>query len=141
VTAFKEWYFPHFQKVRVELDYLDGANLDRFSEYQFGAFGEQSLNGFSGTGVRFDQGYIARGAWAFNILSAVSFDLMLESAHVRDRVAGEPFMNHTGLGFSFNVVGPWMTIWRGSYGRAMLSDIPELEGKQEFSLVILKLFK
>ena len=34
-----------------------------------------------------------------------------------------------------------MTIWQASYGRALWSDIPELEGKQEFLLVILKLFK
>jgi hypothetical protein len=141
LMAFKEWYLPHFQKLKVEVDYLDGASLDRFSQYQFGFFGGESLDGFSGTGVRFDQGYIGRVSWAFNIMNAVRFDLSLESARARDRFLAQPWMSHTGVGFSFNVVGPWMTIWQASYGRAVVSDIPELEGKQEFLLVILKLFK
>ncbi|HEX4823362.1 MAG TPA: hypothetical protein VFV19_03545 [Candidatus Polarisedimenticolaceae bacterium] len=140
-TAFKEWYLPHFQKIRGEVDYLGGNNLDRFSEYQFDFFGDTKLDGYSGTGVRFDEGYIGRLAWAFNLFNVIRFDLSLESAHVRDGVLDEPFRNHTGMGLSFNVVGPWMTIWQASYGRAMWSDIPELEGKQEFLLVILKLFK
>jgi len=141
VTAFKEWYLPHFQKIRGELGYLAGANLDRFSEYQFDFFGDDRLNGYSGTGVRFDEGYLARLSWAFNILNAVRFDVSLETARVRDGVLDEPYANHTGAGLSFNVVGPWMTIWQASYGRAIWSDIPDLEGKQEFLLVILKLFK
>lgn len=140
-SVFKEWYFPHFQKLRGEVDYLDGSNLDRYSEYQFSFFGDEHLDGYSGTGVRFDQGYLGRLAYSFNILNAVRFDLSLESARVRDRVLGEPFMSHTGAGFSFNVVGPWMTIWQASYGRAIWSDVPELEGKQEFLFLILKLFK
>jgi hypothetical protein len=141
VTAFKEWYFPHFQKFKVQLAYLDGANLDRFSQYTFGFFGGESLSGYSGTGVRFDQGYLASTAWGFNILNAVTFNLSLESARVRDRFLSQPATNHTGVGLSFNVLGPWMTVWQGSYGRALWSDVPELEGKQEFGLVILKLFK
>jgi hypothetical protein len=140
-TAFKEWYLPRFQKLRAEVDYLAGANLDRFSEYQFDYFGDDSLQGYSGTGVRFDEGYIGRLSWAFNLMNAIRFDVSFESARVKDGVLGEPFMNHGGAGLSFNVVGPWMTIWQASYGRAIWSDIPELEGKQEFLLVILKLFK
>lgn len=140
-TAFKEWYLPHFQKIKGEVNYLGGANLDRFSEYQFDFFGDTHLDGYSGTGVRFDQGTIGRVGWAFNLLNAIRFNLSLESAWVRDGVLDEPYRNHTGAGLSFNVVGPWMTIWQASYGRALWSDIPELEGKQEFLLVILKLFK
>ena len=141
LTLFKEWYFPKFQKLKAEIDYLDGRNLDRFSQYQFGRFGGESLEGFSGTGVRFDTGAIARTGWGFNIANAVSFNASLEYAHVRDRLEDDRFRDHLGAGFSFNVVGPWMTVWRGSYGRAISSDVPELEGKQEFSLTVLKFFE
>jgi len=140
LTAFKEWYLPKFQKLKAEVDYLDGRNLDRFSQYRFGRFGSESLNGFAGTGVRFDTGYIARTGWAFNILEAVRFDASVEFAHVNDRLEDDRFRNHTGVGLSFNVVGPWKTIWQGSYGRAVASDVPELKGKQEFQLIVLKLF-
>ncbi len=140
LTAFKEWYLPKFQKLKLELDYLDGSNLDRFSQYRFGAFGDESLVGFSGTGVRFDTGYIARGGWAFNIMDVVRFDLIAETSHVRDRSVDDRFRDYTGAGFSGNVVGTWKTIWQFSYGRAILSDIPALRGDQEFRVVVLKLF-
>jgi len=140
LTAFKEWYLPKFQKLKAEIDYLDGRNLDRFSQYRFGRFGAESLNGFAGTGVRFDTGAIARTGWAFNILNAVRFDASVEYGHVIDRLADDRYRNHTGVGLSFNVVGPWKTIWQGSYGRAIASDVPELKGKQEFQVIVLKLF-
>jgi len=140
LTAFKEWYLPKFQKLKAEIDYLDGQNLDRFSQYRFGRFGDESLDGFAGTGVRFDIGYIARTGWAFNILNAVRFDVSAEFGHVKDRLQDDRFRDYAGAGVSFNVPGPWKTFWQGSYGRAISSDVPELKGKQEFQFVILKLF-
>jgi hypothetical protein len=139
-TAFKEWYFPKFQKLKLEADYLDGRNLDRFSQYQFGQFGDESLDGFSGTGVRFDTGYIGRTGWSFNIAHVVSFGLSAEFARIKDGLTDDRFRNHIGAGFSFNVPLPWMMYMRASYGRAIASDIPALEGKQEYQLFILKLF-
>ena len=41
---------------------------------------------------------------------------------------------------SGNVVGPWKTVISLDYGRAVASDIPDLVGKQEFLLIVLKLF-
>lgn len=140
LTTFKEWYLPKFQKIKLGIDYLDGRDLDRFSQYSFDRFGDQRLEGYAGTGVRFDTGFFARTGWAFNILNAVRFDASVEYGRVKDRLQNAPYQEHYGAGLSFNVVGPWKTIWQGSYGRAIRSDIPELEGKQEFMLVVLKLF-
>jgi hypothetical protein len=140
LVAFKEWYLPKFQKLKVEIAYLDGENLDRFSQYSFGRFGAESLAGYAGTGLRFDTGYIARTGWAFNIADAVRFDVSAEIARIKDSLDDGRFRNFSGLGLSFNVVGPWKTIWQGSYGRAITSDVPGLEGTQEFELIVLKLF-
>ena len=141
VTGFKEWYLPKFQKVKLELSYLGGSNLDRYSEYQFSSFvGGPSLPGYSGSGVRFDAGAIARTGWSFNLANAIRFDVDVGHAHVRDQFGGQPYQDHTGVGLSFNVIGPWTTIWQGSYGRAIVSDIPALEGQQEFRVLVLKLF-
>jgi hypothetical protein len=140
LIAFKEWYLPKFQKIKVELDYLGGSQLDRFSQYQFSSFLGPSLPGFSGSGVRFDEGGIGRLGWAFNVANVIRFDVEAGHARVRDTFGGQPSQDHTGLGLSFNVVGPWTTIWQGSYGRAILSDIPALEGQQEFRVLVLKLF-
>ena len=137
LTAFKEWYLPKSQKIKAEIDYLDGSNLDRFSQYHVGRFGDESIEGFAGTGVRFDTGYIGRTGWAFNILNVIRFDASVEYAHVKDRLEDDQFRNHTGAGLSFNVPGPWKTIWQASYGRAIQSDVVGLEGKQEFGLFVL----
>ena len=120
--------------------FIGGSGLDRFSQYSFGRFGAESLAGYAGTGLRFDTGYLARAGWAFNILEVVRFDLSAEFARVNDSLEDGRFRNFSGVGLSFNVVGPWKTIWQGSYGRAVTSDVPGLEGTQEFQFIVLKLF-
>ena len=145
LTAFKEWYLPKFQKARFEVDAMGGRDLDRFSRYAFSFFGATRLNGFSGTGVRFDRGLIARAGYSFNLFGAIRFDLALERARVEDKGPEAKGLdavrqNFTGAGISGNIIGPWKTVIAGSYGRAMQSDIPDLKGKQEFMVTVLKLF-
>jgi hypothetical protein len=96
------------------------------------------LNGFSGTGVRFDDGWIARAGYSFNLFEAIRFDAGLENAWVREREAER--QSFTGIGLGANVVGPWKTVISLSYGYALASDIPDLEGEQEFVLFVFKLF-
>jgi hypothetical protein len=140
LTAGKEWYLPAFQKLRANVTYLDGSDMDRFSRYRFNFFGDGRLNGFAGAGVRFDEGYILRTGYGFNLLGAVRLDLDLDTARVRDERSGTDWQNFTGAGLSGNVIGPWKTVVSFGYGRAVASDIPELKGKDEFLLLILKLF-
>jgi hypothetical protein len=64
----------------------------------------------------------------------------VENALTRDRTFDTEDRSFTGLGVSGNFVGPWKTVWQLSWGRAMRSDIAELEGKQEFLFLVLKLF-
>jgi hypothetical protein len=139
VDLFKEWTSA-FQKIRAELSYLDGQNLDRFSRYQFSLFGGDRLSGFSGSGLRFDRGGIARASYSFNVFEAVRFNAGLETARVETKGSDVGFQSFTGLGLSGNVIGPWQTVISLSYGYALASDIPDLEGQQEFFLLILKLF-
>jgi hypothetical protein len=137
--AFKEWYLGGFQKVRGEVDYLDGSDLDRFSRYQFSFFGDDRLNGFSGSGVRFDRGAIVRAGYAFNLLEAIRFDVVLERAWIEEPALFET-RSFAGVGLSANLVGPWKTVFNLNYGYALDSDIPDLEGEQEFLLLVFKLF-
>jgi hypothetical protein len=140
VTAFKEWYLPKFQKVRGTVNYLNGSDLDRFSRYEFSFFGEDRLNGFSGSGVRFDEGVIARAGYAFNVFEVVQLDAALESAWVEQGAGDAGSQSFAGLGLSANFVGPWKTVINFNYGYALASDIPDLEGEQEFLLLVFKLF-
>jgi hypothetical protein len=139
-AGFKEWYLPSFQKLRAEVNYLDGAKLDRFSKYQFSQFGDDRLSGFAGTGVRFDHGWIGRAGYSFNLFEVIRFDAAVENAWIRDDGGFEGTRSFTGAGISANFVGPWKTVYSASYGRALASDIPDLEGADEFFVLILKLF-
>jgi hypothetical protein len=140
VSAGKEWYLPKFQKIRGAVDYLGGSDLDRFSRYQFSFFGDDRLNGFSGTGVRFDEGLIGRVGYAFNLFEVIRLDAVLESARVEQDGSGRDTEAFTGAGLSGNFIGPWKTVINVNYGYAISSDIPDLEGEQEFLLLVLKLF-
>ena len=140
ITAFKEWYLPKFQKLRAEVDYLDGEDLDRFSRYRFTQFGSDRLSGFAGSGVRFDHGLVARAGYSFNLFEAIRFDAVLENAWVENDGSGDGRQSFTGFGLGGNVVGPWTTVISLSYGYALSSDIEDLEGDHEFLLFVLKLF-
>lgn len=139
-SFFKEWFLPKFQKVRGEINYLDGADLDRFSNYEFNIFGDDRLFGFAGSGVRFDQGVIGRAGYSFNLLEVIRFDVALEQAQVENSLTDGVRRSFTGVGLSANLVGPWQTVINLNYGYALNSDIPDLEGESEFLLLVFKLF-
>ena len=122
------------------MDYLNGSGLDRFSQYAFSFFGSERLNGFSGTGVRFDEALIARVGYSFNVFEVLRFDAALEAARVERPGEVEGRQDFSGIGLSANFIGPWKTIINIDYGYALQSDISDLEGGQEFLLFVLKLF-
>ncbi|MBD3866901.1 MAG: hypothetical protein IFK94_02160 [Acidobacteria bacterium] len=136
----KEWFLPKFQKIRAEITYLDGNDLDRFSQYETSFFGRTRLSGFSGSGVRFDQGRILRAGYSFNVLDILQLDATVQSAWVKNALLDDTSRNFTGAGLSLNTPGPWKTYFILNYGRAISADIPELDDQQEFMLTVLKLF-
>jgi hypothetical protein len=139
-TLFKDWFLPAFQKLRGELTWLDGDDLDRFSRYQFSYFGAERMNGFSGSGVRFDRGGLARAGYSFNVFGALRIDVGLDWARVEDVSTGDGFQSFGGAGINANFPAPWKSVINFSYGRALVSDIRELEGGDEFLVLFLKLF-
>ena len=140
LSASKEWFLPKFQKVRMETNLFGGTDLDRFSRWQFSLFGNTRLNGFAGSGVRFDKGQIVRASYSFNLLEVVRFDAVVESAWVQEDASMLGMQNHGGIGIAANFVAPWKLVVSVSYGRALWSDIPELEGQDEFLVVVLRMF-
>jgi hypothetical protein len=140
IGASKEWFLAKFQKIRGSVSYLDGSDMDRFSRYQFSFFGGTRLNGFAGSGVRFDNGAIVRAGYSFNVFDVIQLNATVERARVEDRSTVVGAQDFTGLGLSGNLVGPWKTVIALSYGRALDSDVADLEGQQEFLLTVFKLF-
>lgn len=139
VGASKEFYLPSFMKVRIAADGYGGSDLDRFSRFAFDRLGAP-VRGFSGSGIRFDKGVILRAAYGFNLANVIRFDLAVDQARVKTLVNGAEWTNHTGIGISGNVLGPWKTVWELEYGYALASDVKPVQGGSDFLLVILKLF-
>ena len=140
LNAGKDWLLPKFQQLGVEVNLMDGTDLDRFSRWQFSLLGDTRLSGFAGSGVRFDQGSIGRVRYSFNLLEVIRFDAVIESAFVREDPSMLGTQNHGGIGIAANFVAPWKLAFQVSYGHALWSDIPELEGQNEFLVVALRLF-
>ena len=128
-----------FQKLRFEGVWQSGTHLDRFGEYQFSFFGNR-LRGFSGSGVRYDRGAIARAQYAFNIADVIRFEASLDHAYVRDSLTSDDFNRFTGFGVSGNTMGPWETVLQFDIGVALQSDFDGLRGNTEFQVGLLKYF-
>jgi len=135
----KQVFLPLFQKLRFEAIWQSGSRLDRFSEFQFSFFGNR-LRGFSGSGVRYDQGGIARAQYAFNLADVVRFEASLDHAYVRDGLTSDDFHRFTGFGISGNTMGPWETFLQFDIGVALQSDFERLRGGTEFQIALLKYF-
>ncbi|HZM70946.1 MAG TPA: hypothetical protein VFB95_11350 [Candidatus Cryosericum sp.] len=138
-TIAKQFFLPAFQKIRVEASWYAGSNLDRFSEFAFDFFGTR-VRGFSGAGVRYDRGGIARLQYAFNIQDLVRFEASLDHGYVKDSLTSGDFAQFTGFGVSGNVLGPWQTILSFDVGVPVHSDYEDLRGGTELQVVLFKFF-
>lgn len=139
-TLSKSFHLPKFQKVSASLSWLDGQDLDRFSQYEFTYMGKRSLAGFSGSGVRFDRGAIARLHYEFNVGDVIRFGFGVDQARVKPLRAAPGWEEHTGLGVTGSITGPWQTLWTLDAGYAVRSDIPSVRGNVTVALGILKLW-
>jgi hypothetical protein len=135
----KQVFLPMFQKLRFEALWQTGSRLDRFSEFQFSFFGNR-VRGFSGSGVRYDRGGIARAQYAFNLADVVRFEASLDHAYVRDGLTSADFHRFTGFGISGNTMGPWETLLQFDIGVALQSAFERLRGGTEFQIGLLKYF-
>jgi hypothetical protein len=136
----KSFYLRAFQKISTGVTWLDGRDLDRFSRFQFAYMGKQSLDGFAGSGIRFDRGAIASVGYEFNVANVVRFAVRAEQARVQPVKDVAPWQNHTGASLQGSVAGPWKTYWTLDAGYAVKSDVPAVEHKYTVALVVLKLW-
>lgn len=140
LTLGKTFYLPNFQKIGVSMSYMDGQDLDRFSKYEFTYMGSKSLSGFTGSGIRFERGAIARALYAFDVAKVIRFSANIDHARVKQDRNDAEWQKHTGFGFSGTVAGPWSTLWSLDIGYALKSDIPEAEHDMTVGLIVMKLW-
>jgi len=133
----KSFYLPKFQRLGVEIDYLDGTRLDRFSKYELGFFGTQRIHGVRSGTVRAEQAILGHLSYGFVVSDQLRMEAFYDHGLIDDSVAGyrrEPFQ---GIGIAGQTVGP--------YGTLLRLDIGKMVGRNAQSgfvanVVFLKLF-
>lgn len=115
----KSFYLPKFQRIGVELNYLDGQRLDRFSKYELGFFGSQRVHGIRSGSVRAEKMVLGHLSYGFVFSDQFRLEAFYDHALIDDAVAGyrrEPFQ---GVGIAGQTVGPWGTLLRLDIGKSI----------------------
>lgn len=115
----KSFFLPKFQRIGVDLNYLAGSRLDRFSKYELGFFGTQRVHGIKSGSVRAEKAIIGHLSYGFVFSQQFRMELFYDHAMIDDANAGfarEPFQ---GLGLAGQTVGPYGTLVRLDIGKSI----------------------
>jgi hypothetical protein len=133
----KSFYLPKFQRIGVDLNYLDGRNLDRFSKYELGFFGSQRVHGVQSGSVRAEKMMIGHLSYGFVFSEQFRVEAFYDHALLDDATAGwrqEPIQ---GLGIAGQTIGPYGTLLRLDIGKTIGRNA---QGGFVANVVFLKLF-
>jgi hypothetical protein len=102
----KDQYFPGFRKLHVEISYLDGSRLDRFSKYEFGAFSGNPVHGFKSGSLRTERALLATVSYGLNIENIIRFEGFYDQVIASDKVSGFHNSYFSGAGLLASLNGP-----------------------------------
>lgn len=133
----RSFYLPKFQRIGMDVSYLGGQRLDRFSKYELGFFGTQRIHGIRSGSVRAEKALLAHLSYGFVFSDAIRMEAFYDHGRITDKLAGyrnEPFQ---GVGLAGQMVGP--------YGTLLRLDLGKMVGRNAQSgfvanVVFLKLF-
>ncbi|MEM9292702.1 MAG: hypothetical protein AAGD01_13560 [Acidobacteriota bacterium] len=106
----KTWWLNNFRKVGIQLEYLDGENLDRFSKYEFGYFSDSRVRGYQSDKIRAESAYAAHLTYGFEVGELLRLEAVGDAAWATDEATGLEDEFLAGVGVVGNFVGPWDTL-------------------------------
>jgi hypothetical protein len=115
----KSFYLPKFQRIGVDLNYIDGQRLDRFSKYELGFFGSQRVHGIQSGSVHAERAVIGHLSYGFVFSQQFRLEAFYDHALIDDASAGyerEPFQ---GVGIAGQTIGPYGTLLRLDIGKTI----------------------
>jgi hypothetical protein len=115
----KSFFLPKFQRIGVDVNYLSGQRLDRFSKYELGFFGSQRVHGVRSGSVRAEEAIIGHLSYGFVLSEQFRLEAFYDHALIDDTSAGfarEPFQ---GIGIAGQTVGPYGTLVRLDIGKSI----------------------
>ncbi len=110
LSASKNWYLANFRKLGLELEYLGGSDLDRFSKYQFGFFGGTRVHGYQIGKVRAEEVFAGHASYGFELGELLRLDAVLDAAWATDKASGLDQELLSGIGIAGTFMGPWETL-------------------------------
>lgn len=133
----KSFFLPKFQRISIDMNYLDGKRLDRFSKYELGFFGAQRVHGVKSGSVHAGRAILAHLSYGFVFSQQFRLEALYDHALIDDEDAGltrEPFQ---GIGIAGQTVGPYGTLLRLDIGKTIGRNA---QGGFVANVVFLKLF-
>src|SRR5262245_1049526 len=103
----KTFHFENFKRLAVAMTYFNGAHLDRFSQWDFGPFGQSRLYGFPGGSVRADSAGLLNLSYGLNVENVIRFELGYDQALITNEQQGYRNTYFSGVGFATSFNGPW----------------------------------
>ncbi|MEM9554540.1 MAG: hypothetical protein AAGC60_09790 [Acidobacteriota bacterium] len=112
----KTWWLPKFTKLGAAIEYLGGEDLDRFSKYDFGPFGDAEVIGYQGGLVRAEEAWAAHLSYGIDLGSIVQVEMIGDAAWLTDELTGLDNEMIAGVGLEGTLMGPWETIMNFEVG-------------------------
>jgi len=133
----KSFFLPKWQRISVELNYLDGQRLDRFSKWEFGFFGSRRIHGVQSGSVSAERAILGHLSYGFVFSEQIRMEAFYDHALLDDAIAGyrhEPF---DGVGIAGQMIGPKGTLIRMDIGKTIGRNA---QSGFVANIIVLKLF-
>jgi hypothetical protein len=114
----KTWWLSNFRRIGLSFEHLNGSNLDRFSGYDFGLFGNSVIAGYPSGLVRGEYASGVHLAYGINIMEKIRFDGKVDAVWASNRMTGLDNELLAGIGVQGTLTLPWQLIMNFEAGYA-----------------------
>jgi hypothetical protein len=118
-TLSKTWWMKDFKSFEVSLEHLDGDNLDRFSGYDFGIFGDASVGGYQSGLVRAHRANGIHLEYGVNYFDRFRFEVEGDAVWASNPTTGLDNELLSGIGVGGSVNLPWQLATNFEIGYAL----------------------
>jgi hypothetical protein len=132
----KKFWMPKFMQFGIELEYMGGQDLDRFSKYDFGPFGDADVAGYRGGLVLAEEAKGLHLSYGVNIGNLFQVEIDGDAVWASDEISGLDDELLAGVGLEGTVMGPWQTLVNFEIGKAVAGPDDGFSAR----VVFLKLF-
>ena len=137
LSVSKVFWLKNFRKFGIEAEHLNGADLDRFSKYDFGLFGDADVSGYPSGLVRAEEADGIHFSYGVDIGNVIQVELDADAVWATDEASGLDRELLAGIGFEGTTQGPWQTLINFELGYALAGP-----GEESFSarIAFLRIF-